>query len=117
MCVTLMNMKNVIYNSKENSFKVEHKKTSETHDPEPSNCSFRKYSVHMKRSFIAKVKSSKKTANSSGDKSHEPPDSFPCKQKDAQYHDTEHGVQDTNVCKLKKNPCRWHKVFPTLCEM
>ena len=45
--------------TEENTFKVEHLNTSETHDSEPSNCSFQKYSVHMKRSFIAKVKSSK----------------------------------------------------------
>ena len=62
-------------------------------------CPGKKYSVHTKRSFIAKVKSSKGTPKIPENSTYVNLDIFPVKQK---CNDIDHGIQHTKVSKFAK---------------
>ena len=68
-------------------------------DEQKPICPGKKYSVHMKRSFIAKVKTSKGTSKIPKNSTYVNLDIFPVKQK---CDDINHGIQHTKVSKLAK---------------
>ena len=68
-------------------------------DEQKPICPGKKYSVDMKRSFIAKVKSSKGTPTIPKNSTYVNLDIFPVKQK---CDDINHGIQDTKVSKCAK---------------
>ena len=73
--------------------------TYEGSDEQKSICLGKKYSIHMKRSFIVKVKSSKATPKIPENSTYVNLDIFPVKQK---CNDINQGIQQTKVSKLAK---------------